>query len=64
MSSPEIDGIRGNPTDEEAVAIVAAIELAWPRPAQTLRTAPNGAPAWRFSGRWWAKPVAAIRQRP
>ncbi|MEZ5340721.1 MAG: hypothetical protein R2706_04525 [Acidimicrobiales bacterium] len=64
MSNPKVAGISGNPSDEEAAAIVAAIELAWPRPAQNERVMPASAPAWRFSGRWWAKPAAAIRQRP
>ena len=49
------------PTDEEAAAIVAAIEVAWPRPA-TGQTA--GPPRWRFAGRWWSKPVPARRERP
>jgi hypothetical protein len=50
------------PTDEEAVAIAAAIEVAWPRAA-----APDDEPTtprWRFSGRWWGKPVALRRNRP
>lgn len=50
------------PTDEEAAAIVAAIEGAWPRAA-----APPAAeltPRWRFSGRWWSKPVPSRRDRP
>ena len=50
------------PTDEEAAAIVAALELAWPR---RIETAPSTAPPrWRFSGRWWSKPVPARRDRP
>jgi hypothetical protein len=51
------------PTDEEAAAVVAAVEVLWPRP---LAVSPGGGvtPAWRFSGRWWAKPIAARRQRP
>ena len=55
--------IRPTPTDEEAAAIVAAIEAAWPRPV-VLDTTPQGPPAWRFSGRWWRRPVAARRERP
>jgi hypothetical protein len=51
-----------DPTDEEAVAIVAAIELAWPRRVEAgLPAAP---PRWRFSGRWWSKPIPARRDRP
>lgn len=54
--------ITPDPTDEEAAAIVAAVELAWPRAVAS--PAPEGPPRWRFSGRWWAKPVPASRQRP
>ncbi len=44
------------PTDEEAAAIVVAVELAWPRPVVMLASAPTQAdtPSWRWSGRWWA----------
>ena len=56
------------PTDEEAAAIVAALELAWPRPVM-LAPAPtvsqNGIGAWRWAGRWWARRgIAADRRRP
>jgi hypothetical protein len=50
------------PTDEEAAAIAAAIEAAWPR-AVVGATQP-ATPRWRFSGRWWTKPVPARRDRP
>jgi hypothetical protein len=52
------------PTPEELAAIVAAVEVAWPRPlvAQDER-APRPNP-WRFSGRWWARPQTARRERP
>jgi hypothetical protein len=51
-------------TDEEAVAIMAAAEALWPKPV--AQTTPEVAPsrAWRFSGRWWSRPVAARRDRP
>jgi hypothetical protein len=51
------------PTEEELVAIMAAIEVCWPRPAaaEPLVEAPS---RWRFSGRWWAKPVPVRRARP
>jgi hypothetical protein len=55
--------IRPTPTDEEAVAIAAAVEVLWPRPV-VLDGGPAGPPAWRFSGRWWRKPIAARRERP
>ena len=50
-------------TPEEVAAIMAAMEALWPRPVAHVedRAAP---PAWRFSGRWWRKPVAARRDRP
>lgn len=50
------------PTDEEAVAIAAAIELAWPRAAGDTGPAPT--PRWRFSGRWWSQPIPLRRTRP
>jgi hypothetical protein len=52
----------GDPTDEEVAAIVAAIELTWPKPAPDEPAA--AAPRWRFSGRWWSKPVPLRRRRP
>jgi len=55
--------ISGSPTDEEVAAIVAAIDALWPRPV-VFDTTPQGPPPWRFSGRWWRKPVAARRERP
>ncbi len=51
----------GEATDEEVAAIVAAVEVVWPRP---VAVAPSGAPRWRFSGRWWTKPVPLRRGRP
>ena len=50
------------PTDEEMAAILAAVELAWPRPAAPHEVEP--APRWRFSGRWWSRPVPVRRDRP
>ncbi|HEY3140493.1 MAG TPA: hypothetical protein VGJ86_05155 [Acidimicrobiales bacterium] len=55
--SPAID-----PSEEELAAIVAAIEVVWPRPASPV--APADIPRWRFSGRWWSKPVPLRRSRP
>ncbi|MEM9036923.1 MAG: hypothetical protein AAGA99_16695 [Actinomycetota bacterium] len=51
---------------EEVAAIVAAVELTWPRAAAA--PPPSAPPAWRFSGRWWrvaprAWPVAIIPER-
>jgi hypothetical protein len=51
------------PTDEELAAIVAAVEVLWPRPVVAAVPAP--APSrWRFAGRWWSKPIPARRDRP
>jgi len=49
-------------------AIIAAVELAWPKPVVVV-AAPDTplAPSplsWRFSGRWWSRPVTARRDRP
>jgi hypothetical protein len=54
--------IRPIPTEEEAAAIMAAIQV----------TMSGGAAApeveeparWRWSGRWWSKPMALRRDRP
>jgi hypothetical protein len=51
----------GEPSDEEVAAIVAAVELTWPQPVVAADEAPS---RWRFSGRWWSKPVPLRRTRP
>jgi len=53
-----------DPTDEEMAAIVAAVELAWPRPAPMAAPMAESSNRWRFSGRWWARPAPARRDRP
>jgi hypothetical protein len=53
------------PSDEEAVAIMAATEALWPKPiVLTIDEHPPRSRAWRFSGRWWSTPVPARRNRP
>jgi hypothetical protein len=56
--------IRPAATDDEVAAIVAAVELLWPRavvePADEVRR-PS---VWRFSGRWWSQPIPLRRARP
>jgi hypothetical protein len=54
---------RDSPTPEQLAAIVAAVELAWPRPVAVAPAAPEP-PRWRFAGRWWVKPVPSRRDRP
>ena len=57
-----VAGITPEPTDEEAAAIVAAIEVGIPRAAAQEPVAETS--RWRWSGRWWSKPVPARRGRP
>jgi hypothetical protein len=53
----------GDASEEEVAAIVAAVEAVWPRPV--VATGAQAEPdRWRFSGRWWAKPVPVRRDRP
>jgi hypothetical protein len=53
------------PTEEELAAIVAAVEMTWPRPVVVTAPAPpDQSPRWRFAGRWWSKPVPTRRDRP
>ena len=59
--SVTVRGIRPVPSDEELAAIVAAIEVSWPRPVAPVVEPPL---RWRFSGRWWSKPIASRRDRP
>lgn len=51
------------PGDDEAAAIVAAIEALWPKPQAQLEPAPRSL-AWRFSGRWWQRDRMAAADRP
>jgi hypothetical protein len=53
------------PSDEEAAVIMAAVEALWPRPVVVAeQDGSTRAPTWRFSARWWAKPLPARRDRP
>ena len=54
--------ITPDPSDEEVAAIVAAVEVAWPR-AGSGEAVVDGT-RWRWSGRWWSKPIPARRIRP
>jgi hypothetical protein len=44
------------PTEEEAAAIVAAVEAMWPRPTIVIAEPAKRPSPWRFSGRWWSRP--------
>jgi hypothetical protein len=52
----------GDPTDEEVAAIVAAIDAATPRVGVAEK--PADVPRWRWSGRWWSRPIPQRRARP
>jgi hypothetical protein len=53
---------RGEPTEEEAAAIAAALQCVWSQPQAAVVADPPM--RWRFSGRWWSKPVPTRRARP
>ncbi|HET9691974.1 MAG TPA: hypothetical protein VFP61_12545 [Acidimicrobiales bacterium] len=53
----------GTPDDAEVAAVLAAVEALWPRPV-VVGEPPRADTGWRFSGRWWARPLAARRDRP
>ena len=53
--------ITPDPTDEEVAAILAALQVATPRAASAGVEEP---PRWRWSGRWWTKPIPSRRVRP
>lgn len=59
-----VGAIGPDPTDDEVAAIVAAIEVSWPRAAADAGPRPDEVSRWRFSGRWWSKPLPARRDRP
>ena len=52
------------PTDEEAVAIAAAVHALWPVPVIVSDEVRARETAWKFSGRWWSRPLPARRDRP
>ena len=56
--------ISPTPTDEEAVAITAALHAMWPVPVVESAEERARNTAWKFSGRWWARPVPNRRDRP
>ena len=57
--------ITPSPSDEETAAIVAAVEALWPRPfLAPPADSPLRVPTWRFSNRWWARPLPTRRDRP
>ncbi len=55
---------RAEPTDEEMAAIAAALEVGWPRLVVAGAPAGEEPSRWRFSGRWWSRPIPERRARP
>lgn len=53
-----------DPSPEQLAAIVAAVEVAWPRPVVAVEEPAASVNSWRFSGRWWSRPQTARRERP
>jgi hypothetical protein len=51
------------PTEEEATAIMEAIEALWPAPQSPLPTMQANT-SWRFSGRRWNDSGVIRRSRP
>ena len=64
VTAVSVTAVSPAPTDDEVVAIMAGVEALWPTPMIVDDAAPERSTAWRFSGRWWAKPVSARRDRP
>ena len=57
--------ITPTPTDEEMAAIAAAVQVVVLRPVLVAAAEPEPqSTAWRFSGRWWSRPIATRRIRP
>jgi hypothetical protein len=56
--------ISPTPTDEEAVAIAAAVHAMWPVLVVVSAEERARDTAWKFSGRWWNRPLPSRRDRP
>jgi hypothetical protein len=56
--------VRPAPTEEEAAAIVTAMAVLVPKKVAAPEPPAARRGTWRFSGRWWSRPVAARRSRP
>jgi hypothetical protein len=59
-----ISNMSPTPSDDEVVAIMAGVEALWPTAVVMVDAEPARSTAWRFSGRWWSRPIAARRDRP
>jgi hypothetical protein len=45
--------VGGAPSEAEIAAIIAAVEMAWPKP-QSAAQEPRQTTVWRHADRWWA----------
>lgn len=63
MGDPVVGDVKPTPAEEEMAAIVAAVAAVWPKAAPSTQDR-RDIPRWRFSGRWWTKPVPVRRERP
>jgi len=59
-----LTSVHPTPTDEEAAAITAALAVVLSGGSGPPPAPPPAPSRWRFSGRWWSKPVASRRDRP
>ncbi len=57
-----IGDISPQPTEEEAAAIAAALLAVSAVGSDAVSR--ESMPRWRWSGRWWTKPIALRRDRP
>lgn len=64
MADVQVESIKPAPSPAEVAAIMVAYDALWPKPVVAAADEVTASPVWRFSGRWWRKPVAARRDRP
>jgi hypothetical protein len=65
-SASRSERAQNDPSPEQLAAIIAAVEVAWPRPVVVVDDAPEQVTPWRFSNRWWTprRAPASARIRP
>jgi hypothetical protein len=56
--------VNRQPSPVELAAIIAAVEVSWPRPVILVEEPDDEPGPWRFSGRWWNRSATARRDRP